>query len=525
MTGGHLFIVAGDITHLHCDAWLLPTDDHFATVGDFTRVVEEVGWSRQSVRWSGPDELFRRLLEPAAVEPQIWLGRIGSVDKEPEWYADRAARFIAQAAEPARVRGLTERPVPLLALPVLGTRAGGGRWEEKGEILKALVGCLTQAATEHNVDIAIVTWGQDRREAHAMYSAAQRARRRWSDSAPSFNSWELGPRSAALESAATSLAEQARSGRLVLFLGAGVSAGAGLPTWQGLIDRLAAEAGLDAESLLRLRRMDLRDQATIVMRGFPNSRSEIAAALATPRYPLTGALLASLPTREAITTNYDELFEAAVEARKEELVVLPYSAVTEPDQRWLLKLHGTIAADGDDIVLTRDDYLGAPSRNAALFGLVQAMLLTRHLLFVGYSLSDEDFHKIVHEVRSAQTAAGKGDVPTLGSALVLDEDPLHEMLWKGTIDVVAAEPTGSSNGTAEAARTLQVFLDRVAYLAADMSAFILSEEFACLLDAGEKQIAEALRTMATAATTDPQLSAKVDAILRSFGGTAIDTRA
>ena len=48
-------------------------------------------------------------------------------------------------------------------------------------------------------------------------------------------------------------------------------------------------------------------------------------------------------------------------------------------QRWLLKLHGDI---GGAIVFTRNEYHGATATHSALRGIVQAMLMTRHLLVI-----------------------------------------------------------------------------------------------------------------------------------------------
>src|SRR5207302_7615765 len=54
----------------------------------------------------------------------------------------------------------------------------------------------------------------------------------------------------------------------------------------------------------------------------------------------------------------------------------------------------------EDIVLTRSDYLAMPRQYGALIGLVQGMLMMRHMMFVGYSLQDEDF-------RSEERRVGK----------------------------------------------------------------------------------------------------------------------
>ncbi|WP_426571330.1 SIR2 family protein [Aquihabitans sp. McL0605] len=511
------------MTRLHCDAWLLPTDDWMSTAGDFTTVIEAAEAQKDIEPWAD-EEQFRALPTSDAADPQVWLGRIGGLDQPASWYADCAEQFIEAAAASAHVRGASGRAVPLLAMPVLGTRYGGGRWDEKGQILEALIERIRSAARTRDVDVVLVTWGEDAARSRAMYAAAQRARQRVLAATPDVADWDLGPNTPALEDAAVRLAGLARSGRLVLFLGAGVSAGAGLPTWQHLIDELARAADLDEDSIESLHRFDLRDQATIVMQDSDDGRDQIVQALDTAHYPLTGALLASLPTTEAITTNYDGLFEAAVEACHQDLVVLPYSAVSEAGQRWLLKLHGSVGRSGVDIVLTRDDYLAAPSRHAALFGLVQAMLLTRHMLFVGYSLGDEDFHKIVHEVRTAQSSASEGGGSVLGSALVLADDPLQARLWSGTISVVPTGPRvtigddGDAESVAVAARTLQIFLDRVAFLAADMTGFLLDPDFAGLLNESERKVAEGLSNLAGLAVGDQALAEKLRDLLRRFGG-------
>jgi hypothetical protein len=53
--------------------------------------------------------------------------------------------------------------------------------------------------------------------------------------------------------------------------------------------------------------------------------------------------------------------------------------------RWLLKLHGTVERP-ESIVLSREDYLHWEEQGSAFGAVVQALLLTRHLLFVGYGL-------------------------------------------------------------------------------------------------------------------------------------------
>ncbi len=55
-----------------------------------------------------------------------------------------------------------------------------------------------------------------------------------------------------------------------------------------------------------------------------------------------------------------------------------------------------------EIVITKQDYVDYESgRMKALAGLVQANLMTSHFLFVGFSLTDPNYLRIVKEVQQA----------------------------------------------------------------------------------------------------------------------------
>ena len=488
--GGHVHVIAGDLTRLACDAWLIPTDRNFRISGSFARALGvEAGACLSGLSWDG-SRVLRLPGEEAT--PQQWLGDVGTWGVDASWYAEVVEPFVAAASADLHPR-IDGRP-PLLGVNVLGTGEGGME-ADKGAIHEAILPAMYAAAARHGADLVLVCWGR------RAYSAAQRVRRRLlrADAGDHSFLWDLGPRSDELVVAARRLAEEARRRDLVLFMGAGVSAGAGLPAWQGLLDNVARGIGMTEELLGRLRRLDLRDQAAVLQRRLGSARTlhdVIAGQLLHTSYALTHGHLASLPTSEAVTTNYDQLFEAAVTAVDGTIAVLPYQPVRR-GERWLLKLHGSIDRD-DSIVLTRSDYLGVPARHGALFGLVQAMLLTRHMLFVGYSLSDEDFHQLVHGVRLA--LAGADHASRFGTVLALFDDPLFADLWSEDLEVVsvADEPDGepSPDEVAGAARRLQILLDLIAFEAADLDAFLLDRTYAGLLSDPEARLAQSLRALA-----------------------------
>ncbi|BDZ47122.1 SIR2 family NAD-dependent protein deacylase [Naasia aerilata] len=367
------------------------------------------------------------------------------------------------------------RPVPLLALPFFGSRGGGGRLTQ-GSLLTTLLDEVTETGERLGVDVVLVLRDEP------AYALAQQLRRARGDS------W--GALAPGLLNEAERLAAEARAGRLVPFMGAGVSVTAGAPNWAGLIERLADAVELsDAErQSLLLGRRDARDQAAFLRSAFlrnPVNRdpdggfaSAIIEIVNVRRYGLAPALLASLRAEQAITLNYDELFERAAADAGLPRDVLPGEGT--PGARWLLKLHGTVT-ERDSIVLTRDDYLGFHAERAAYSALVAATMMTRHLLFVGFGLADDHFHEIVHDVRRT---AGQPAAAKIGTVLTLREDPLEMTLWRDEFRFVRAEIDGDSS-PGSSSRALEVFLDAVMALATDRHPYLLAEGFEDGLDEHE----------------------------------------
>jgi hypothetical protein len=256
---------------------------------------------------------------------------------------------------------VTRRGPPLVGVPVVGT-GRGGKERQRGLILNALIERLwSAAAAQPEVDYALVTFRA------ADYETAQWVRRHTGKE----SCWE--PLGRDLRQAAARLGRKALTGDLVLFLGAGVSMGAGLPSWSGLLGDLAERAGYSADHLRKLEKLDPLDAARLIERRLDAKGHVIgwviAARLKSGRHSISHALLATLPVREIATTNYDNLSSR----RARPSSAPPRCCPIRPDPsctRWVLKLHGTVEHPAE-IVLTRDDYLAYGARRAALAGLVQ----------------------------------------------------------------------------------------------------------------------------------------------------------
>lgn len=470
---GHLFVLRGDLTRLSCDAWALPTDGGMNIEPYWLEgVPTEV---RHSLRLP-PEGWSERRAAPATHwmpnAPRPWLlNVVGSFTR----LAEALTAFVAGASQAAPMHG---RERPLLALPLLATGRGGAAGI-KGELVQRLLDILYGLLDRYQVDLALVT------HTAAAFTAVQKARPR-----PS------------LRPSQQRLAEHARMGELVLFLGAGVSMAAGLPSWSGLLSGLAQDAGLDLGELARL---DLLDQGSILQRRLPDLSQRIADSLGRTRhYALLHGLLASLPVGEIVTQNYDRLFEQASAGAGRPVAVLPYEPGRTGGQRWLLKMHGCVEHP-EDIVVRREDYLRYSQSRAALRGIVQALLMTRKMLFVGFSLTDGNFHQVIDDVRLAVRDLGE----PFGTALFLRPSRLLEELWQDELELLDLETP----------RQLEIFLDGVLAGATSVTEHLLDPTFDALLSHAEREV----REMLTSLQVSPEARrteawAEVQRLLRRLGG-------
>jgi hypothetical protein len=474
-----VFAYRGDIRRLSSDAWYLPGDFEpyiapywFDGDPDLRAAADQL--RTIPANW-GPDGA--RVCPLALADERRSTPVLAAIPQEgtDDWsyHRETLRQFTDLARRLPRPPHLRNRQRRLLAVPLIGT--GLSAWQPSSAAhVAGLLTALREESAAGDVDFALVL------RSEVSWAATQAVRRR--------QLLEFGPdpELSALAPEAARLAACARRGQLVLFTGAGISLPAGLPGWVGLLARLAADAGFDRSAVARLKEMPLLDQAALIARrmGETAFTDHVADLMTAPHHALAHGLLANLPVRETVTLNYDELYEMAAHDADADVSVLPY----EPAQdRWLLKLHGCIRPDRrNDIVLTRHDYLSLREHRATLTGLAQALLVTRHMMFVGFGLGDDHLHAVVHDVRKALGHERRGK---LGTALVLEHDPLLEELWRDDLDLVAMK-----GPTPAAARRLELFLDHLLLLSTTSDRHLFDTSFAGLLTPQEVQLRDRLRT-------------------------------
>ena len=499
---GHLFVIDGDLTRIACDAWLLPTDDHFNITQPWHQVVPvNRSWQLTGHSWptalDGTLDDSRRVIKYSGTADGtgIYLARIGHPDADPSVYSGAAIEFLRMAEADTMTSGRT----PRLAINQIGSGHGGGR-KVRGEVLDHLIREIERnlATGAIRSDVILVCWGE---KAEA---AAQHSRLVQTEDLMSSAAWHFATDNNHLHSRAQSLARHFKNRNACIFMGAGVSGGAGLPMWDDLLEQIAAttvtgvgRAEFDAadDNLVR---------ASVLSHtlGAERFAGEITSRLTSPKYSLVHGLLTSLPCEEFVTSNVDQLFEASCESKDRGVTVLPSLDEHHLIDKWLLKIHGCVSRPST-LVFTKEDFEMAVSKQRALFGVLQALLLTRHMVFVGYSLKDLDFRQIVDEVKAA--IGDPQDGRKLGTVLTLFDDPVRRNAFGELFDIIAmrpAPPAGPGAAKEEvdlAVRDLERFLDLVGMLASDRAAFLLDTRYADLLKPEEKLLADALANVVDAA--------------------------
>lgn len=450
--GGHLFVLRGDLTKLHCSAVLIPCDSdwrvveahwgHFLPKGSLGKA-DRRGWAplirRGEGRFADVDRRSKRRVR--LVVTAGYSARSGAANAA-QWVADGVVEAIADLSR-NRLSKPSGRVKPLIGLPLVGT-GDGGFAGKRGLLIKALIPALQEAANRYNVDIALVLI------AERDHAAVQAVRTRyWAEVA------DNDPRVLKNQGRADRLGLEAAKGNLSLFLGSGVSVPLGVPDWKTLLTEVGGREIDDFDP----KRAPAIAQCIEAKIGEEELQKRIARRVNVRGVAPTHLLLAALAVGQTVTTNYDTAYERALDTSvgRDKYRVLTKQLALQP-QPWLLKLHGC-ATRPKTIVITTDDYATLMTEHRALQAVVESLMMTSHLLFVGFSMGDPNFVDAANRVKAVRAMADGKKTSTVPTVLALDKDAVE------THDDFDVVPMLDNQDPQEAARLLEIFLDRVSWVA------------------------------------------------------------
>ena len=189
------------------------------------------------------------------------------------------------------------------------------------------------------------------------------------------------------------LAEELEKGKLVVFVGAGVSKNSGLPDWKELIKDYAEYRGI--------KEFTSKEYLTIPEEVFERYGSlkyyEIAEKRFSGKYFPNSIhrILKKMDLTYIITTNYDTLIEDEIKnlqvVSKDE--DLPYTS----SNRMLIKMHGDFK--NKNIVLKKSDYDNYEKKFPLISTLIKGLFTTNTILFIGYSYNDVNVQQIMNWIK------------------------------------------------------------------------------------------------------------------------------
>lgn len=199
-----------------------------------------------------------------------------------------------------------------------------------------------------------------------------------------------------------SLIEQIRKERVVLFLGSGFSLKASAPSASAICEALKSKLTKEEQDSLNGNQLDyvsnefeqMRDRDTLI-------QTLKEAFTFTPKDLCNQVALTQIPHFQTIiTTNYDTLLEdtygddCVVVRSAQDCTDLPNDKVR------IYKIHGDFS-NTDNLIVTKNDYRKyfAESSDNSLWRLVQSLLLTKDVLFIGYSLEDDNVFTILESIQ------------------------------------------------------------------------------------------------------------------------------
>lgn len=264
------------------------------------------------------------------------------------------------------------------------------------------------------------------------------------------------------DQALNELREAYRGGNLVLFVGLGVSAAAGLPSWDRLIQLMLKRARWRVTGKVVAEIVELSED-----RRYIDALTAVKAALGKDEFatvierhledrsflvPDVAEAIASLAPRlrAVLTTNVDHIVERAFDGAWPVL-----ARVTDEIARrrgFILKLHGTLT-DRATWIFSRDEYERAVYADPKLLAPFSAFFHACPILFVGYGLADDDFRQVLGRVRALA-----GTQPPLRFVLAEAEqvtDERRRLLEKAGVRVLPYDnPEGSLAGATQLFKAL-----------------------------------------------------------------------
>jgi hypothetical protein len=240
-----------------------------------------------------------------------------------------------------------------------------------------------------------------------------------------------------------------KEGKLIPFVGAGLSIPLGLPSFSTLIDIIAEQLGYDPEVYqLNGNYLQLAEYYVAIKGSIGPLRSEMDRLF----NPLDKDILSSAAHTALVemklpliyTTNYDRIIERAFELKGVKCFTIANIddiASAPQDATQIVKFHGSFNDDAS-LVLTESNYFERLEFESALDIKLRADMLGKCLLFIGYSLGDINIrfmlyklHKLRQQIKRETKRTPSAYLATFGSGEIQ-----KTLLERWNVSIIELDP-------------------------------------------------------------------------------------
>lgn len=241
--------------------------------------------------------------------------------------------------------------------------------------------------------------------------------------------------------------EKSESGKLIIFVGSGVSCNVkGAPSWNDLVVAMANEVRYSkcdmckqkvdkCEESCKLKYSYSNDEYLKIPQYLYNQDKEKYYRIISEQFknikdahkaPLSSAIFDLNPVH-IITTNYDNLLESSSNelCSQYNVIIEDKDLLASNSNKYIIKMHGDIN-DKSTIVLKEQDYLEFSQRRVLIELFVKALLTNHTILFLGYSLNDYNIKLIISWLNFMRQQNDALKDKNIGY-IALDEESISDM--------------------------------------------------------------------------------------------------
>lgn len=189
----------------------------------------------------------------------------------------------------------------------------------------------------------------------------------------------------------------------VFFIGSGISAPSGFPTWKSLLEPMVKDLDFEISD-----NEDLTEIAQYIVNGYSGNKgpllSDLLSVFKTQKNPnYYHDILVRTNIKKIWTTNFDLLLEKAFQSFNIETEIITndndFLKGSTDKQVQIVKMHGCVDRNPEDIVFVQEDYEDFFINKPAIAGQLQTDLLNNSFLFIGYNFGDTNLKNILIATR------------------------------------------------------------------------------------------------------------------------------